>query len=100
MHAELGQFYNIFELYRFFSSPTAVSSTLVNFGALMGQLLGEDVPYLLGITDADGVYYERSGPGYSKGDSKAAKKAMKLLPVLHGINTTMSPDQAVKFLTQ
>ena len=100
MHAELGQFYNIFELYRFFSSPTAVSSTLINFGALMGQLLGEDIPYLLGITDIDGVNYERSGPGYEKGDSKAAKKAMKLLPVLHGINTTMNPDQAVKFLTQ
>ena len=100
MHAELGQFYNPIDFYRFFSSPTAVSSTVLNFGALMSQLLGEDIPYHLGLTSAEGVNYEKSGPGYEKGDSKALKKAKKLFPIMHGINTTMNPDQAVKFLTQ
>jgi hypothetical protein len=100
MHAELGQFYNPVDFYRFFSSPTAVSSTVINFGALMSQLLGEDIPYQLGLADIDGVNYEQSGPGYEKGDSKAVKKAKKLFPIMHGINTTLNPEQAVKFLTR
>jgi hypothetical protein len=96
LQAELGQFWNPMEFLKYVSSPTAVTSPIINSSALLMHLIGEEVPYLLWGED-EGMFYEKSGPGYEKGERKSIRKFEKLFPIINGIEKSKTPEQAIKW---
>ena len=96
LQAELGQFWNPMEFLKYVSSPTAVTSPIINSVALFIHLIGEEVPYLV-WGDEEGMFYEKSGPGYEKGERKSIRKFEKLFPIINGIEKSKTPEQAIKW---
>lgn len=99
MQSELEQFWNPLELYRFILSPSATLRPIVDAGDLIQHMLFEELPYRLGITDEDGVYYENKSNGHKKGDSKTAAKLEKLIPIFRGTEQSRTPEEAIKFFS-
>jgi hypothetical protein len=97
IEAELRQFWNPMEFYRFAASPTALTKPLFNGLELMDHLLFKELPYRIGMKDADGIYYERKTGAYEKGDLKLIKLFRDVAPILRGIDKTTNPQDALKF---
>ena len=57
----------------------------------------QEIPYRVGITDEEGVYYENSTGANKKGDLKTLAKAKKITPLLRGAEQSRTPEEAIKF---
>jgi hypothetical protein len=97
IEAELRQFWNPMEFYRFAASPTALTKPLINGIELIDHLLFKEMPYRIGLRDDEGIYYERKSGAYEKGDLKLTKLFRDIAPILRGIDKTTNPQDALKF---
>jgi hypothetical protein len=108
MQAELAQFWNPAEFYRFIASPTALSRPIVDAALLIDQLLTEELPYRIKLAldvemdeeDTKTIYYQKNSNGHLQGDSKTAAMGNKILPISNGLSKSFSPEEALKFFTQ
>ncbi len=68
----------------------------------MDQSVCKEVPYRMGLGEVFGIeekdiVYQRDSGVWSKGDKKWKAKLAKLIPLLEGWSTSMTPEEKVKW---
>ena len=90
------------EFIRLLDSPTATYSFVNKYWNFMDQTFFKELPYRVGLGEVFGIeekdiVYQRDSGIWSKGDNKWKAKAAKLIPLLEGWSTTMTPEEKVKW---
>ena len=99
LQLELTSFINPIELKKTLDSPTAASNIITKYISLFTHTLSFSAPSVLGfdVADKDLNYQKRSGLN-QKGDSKFWAKAGRIVPLLEGWRSTMTPEEKIKWL--
>jgi hypothetical protein len=97
LQTELLQFVNPKEAMRIADSPTATMNLVSKWTGLLDQGANE-IGWSLGIVDEKDIFYQRKSGVNEKGDRKIVHKIKRVLPIVDGMMSTMSPEEKIKFL--
>jgi len=97
LNTEMLQFVNPKEAMRIIDSPTATANLLRKWTGLIDQGAAE-VGYAIGITGEEDIFYQRKSGINEKGDRKIMHKIKRVLPVVDGMISTLTPEEKIKFL--
>jgi len=88
---ELSFYFNPAEGLKIFKSPAATTTTIERAVKFGDQLLHT------AMFDTEYTHYKVSGHGHQAGDSKLWVTFKKMLPIIQGIERTMTPEEAIKY---
>jgi len=97
LNTEMLQFLNPKEAMRIIDSPTATANLLRKWTGLIDQGAAE-LGYVVGVGDEEDIFYQRRTGTAEKGDRKIVNKIKRVLPVVDGIMSTLTPEEKIKFL--
>ena len=97
LNTEMLQFLNPKEAMRIIDSPTATANLLRKWTGLIDQGAAE-LGYIAGVGDEEDIFYQRRTGTAEKGDRKIVTKIKRVLPVVDGIMSTLTPEEKIKFL--
>ena len=97
LNTEMLQFVNPKEAMRIIDSPTATANLLRKWSGLIDQGAAE-LGYIAGVGDEEDIFYQRRTGTAEKGDRKIVTKIKRVLPIVDGIMSTLTPEEKIKFL--
>ena len=97
LNTEMLQFLNPKEAMRIIDSPTATANLLRKWTGLIDQGAAE-LGYVVGVGDEEDIFYQRRTGTAEKGDRKIVNKIKRVLPIVDGIMSTLTPEEKIKFL--
>ena len=99
LRLELTSFIHPKEFLRTLDSPTAASNIIKKHYNLFSHILFTSIPNFVGmdVPEKD-LYYQKKTGLNEKGDSKFWSKFTRVVPLLEGWRSTMTPEEKIKFL--
>lgn len=104
LQSELMFYINPAETWRLTKSPTATVRPLENIGDFLLSTL--QMIYYFGMGNVGGlvadkdIYYQRKSGPNKAGELKWDNKLYKAMPILKGVGTSKTPEEAIKWFNQ
>lgn len=86
------------EAFRILKSPTATARPIEQGVALLEQIVFQEIPHFMGISDNKSeIFYQRKTGRYNKGDRKIQKMMGKFIPGYSGLVKSGNVEEATKW---